>query len=56
MLDVMSNQLELDAQNIADLYQDKFLDTKPEMKMIAASRIFGSDWYYVDPSVAMNYN
>ena len=56
MLDVMSNQLELDAQNIADLYQGKFLSTRPEMKMIAASRIFGSDWYYVDPSVAMNYN
>lgn len=56
MLDVMSEQIEIDAQNIANLYDSKFVAAHPEMAQAIWLRTYGTDWYYVDPSIAMNYN
>jgi hypothetical protein len=54
-LDVASNLLQADIDNIASYYQDSYFQQYPYWMVIAAAQIFGSDWAYCDASTAMAY-
>jgi hypothetical protein len=54
LIDVLSLQRQADLQNIIQKYQTQYLNANPSEKIVAAAKIFGSDWSYVQASVAMN--
>jgi len=54
MLNVFNANYQADLQNITDKYQEQFLNANPSQKVVAAARVFWSDWAYVEANVAMN--
>lgn len=54
MINIMNSQREADLQNLADKYNEQFLNANPSQKIVAAARIYWSDWAYVSSAVALN--
>lgn len=54
LLDVLSAQRQADFNNIVSKYQNQYLTANPSEKIVAAAKIYGSDWAYVASNVAMN--
>jgi outer membrane murein-binding lipoprotein Lpp len=54
LLDVLSLQRQADMQNLIQKYQTQYLNANPSEKIVAAAKIFGSDWSYIQSGVALN--
>lgn len=56
MLDVFSGQRQAELANVTAKYQAQYLNANPSEKMVAAAKIYGSEWAYVDSRIMQYVN
>ena len=51
ILDVFAGTLQIDLQNMASKYEQQMVDANPSLKLVAAAKLFGTDFAFADNSI-----